>query len=310
MPRKFRRDDGIDFSLGLSPAGDPADAEALNLGSVDEPVDSEFVDSGGVPAAATPNCPDMAGLDDEHPNAECTALKIHGNVFNDKNRNGRYDPNTGLDTRWKGVHVRLINGDTSQVVGQSITNKDGYYRFPLLPIGPRYIVQAIPPDNCESTTVQSHEFELRDFSTFWCCSARGDFGFYDRGFTPGHPQPPGPPSGQPPAPPCCQKPTGQQTHLPILNYQANDNVCSTIIEVQNLGGWDSKAMLLLWGAPGACPPQCAGPLKVECSGLLRPGSTWNFIGAQLPSRAKSGMVFSAPAISTPGVGDVFRRLAL
>ena len=44
----------------------------------------------------------------------------------------------------------------------------------------------------------------------------------------------------------------------------------------------AKAVLVTWGEPGFCPPQCAGPLKVECTGLLKPGSTWNFLGAQVP----------------------------
>ena len=30
-----------------------------------------------------------------------------------------------------------------------------------------------------------------------------------------------------------------------------------------------------------------GPLKVECSGLLKPGSTWNFLASQIPTGAKS-----------------------
>ena len=57
----------------------------------------------------------------------------------------------------------------------------------------------------------------------------------------------------------------------------------------------SKAALVTWGEPGFCPPQCAGPLKVECSGLLKPGSTWNFLGAQVPGGSKSGILFSFTA---------------
>lgn len=258
--------------------------------------------------AATPNCPGgvVGGsvADGAAPQAPCTALKLHGNTYKDMNRNGRYDPNTGGDSRWPGLTVRLINADTSAVMGQAVTNQDGYFAFPGLPIGPRYVVQVLPPNDCEPTTPIGREFELRDFSTYWCCSARADFGFYPRGPIPGRPDVPPPPGGPVPRPPCCEVPLGQQTHLPILSYEANDSVCSAIIEVQNVGAWDSKALLVVWAAPGACPPQCAGPLKVECSGLLRPGSAWNFLGAQLPGRAKSGMVFSAPAINSPG-GDVF-----
>ncbi|MCE7938086.1 hypothetical protein DCC79_04165 [bacterium] len=260
-----------------------------------------------VPVSATPSCPGGgAGMPVDAP---CTALKVHGNTYVDNNRNGRYDPNTG-DTRLSGVVVKLLDPATGGVIGQAVTNADGYYSFPLLPVGPNYGVQVECPGGCQPTTPVYREFELRDFSTYWCCSARADFGCYQSGFIPGNPPPPppGPPGLPPGKPPCCDIPSGQQTHIPILNYQANDNTCSTIIEVQNVGAWDSKALLVVWGAPGACPPQCTGPLKVECSGLLRPGSAWHFIDAQLPSRAKSGMVFSAPAINTPGSGDVFADL--
>jgi hypothetical protein len=84
---------------------------------------------------------------------------------------------------------------------------------------------------------------------------------------------------------------GKQVHLPILNFQGQDDVCRTWIEVQVVGPEFSKAVLVTWGEPGFCPPQCAGPLKVECTGLLKPGSTWNFLGAQIPTGSKSGMLF-------------------
>ena len=75
---------------------------------------------------------------------------------------------------------------------------------------------------------------------------------------------------------------GKQVHLPILNFQGQDDVCRTWIEVQVIGREFAKAVLVTWGEPGFCPPQCAGPLKVECTGLLKPGSTWNFLGSQVP----------------------------
>ena len=40
----------------------------------------------------------------------------------------------------------------------------------------------------------------------------------------------------------------------------------------HLGDKDAMALVFYWGAPGACPPQAAGPLKSECSGLLRPAA--------------------------------------
>ena len=124
---------------------------------------------------------------------------------------------------------------------------------------------------------------------------------------PGFPCPPGGlPTACPPGFPC--PPTGLPTAwpdspqrasfgchslLPILNFESNDAVCSSWVEVQNTGDHPAKAIMLVWGAPGFCPPQCTGPLKVECSGLLIPGSAWNFLGAQIPTGAKSGAIVSA-----------------
>ncbi len=100
---------------------------------------------------------------------------------------------------------------------------------------------------------------------------------------------------------------GRQVHLPILTFEGQDDVCRSWTEVQNVGDEPSKAILVVWGEPGFCPPQCAGPLKVECSGLLQPGTTWNFLGAQIPAGAKSGIVFSFTArqLSTIGVSIGF-----
>ncbi len=84
---------------------------------------------------------------------------------------------------------------------------------------------------------------------------------------------------------------GCQVHLPILDFMGQDDVCNSIVEVQNIGCDYAMAAMIVWGEPGFCPPQSAGPLKVECTGLLRPGSTWNLTGAQVPTGAKGGMVF-------------------
>ncbi len=259
----------------------------------------------------TPYCPEPVGV-----LAPCSYVKVHGNVYNDNNHNGRYDPNTG-DTRLAGAEITLYNLELGTPLGRALTNSNGYYAFPLLPVGPSFRVEVAEPPGYRPTTVTSHDLELRDFSTYWCCTGRADFGFLP-GQAPSTPAPPAspppliPPGVTPVPPPYCEIPPGRQTHLPILNYEANENVCSSVIEVQNVGAWPSKALLVLWGAPGFCPPQCSGPLKVECSGLLVPGSSWYFMGAQLPSRAKSGMVFSAPAMDVPGgaaaSGDIFADL--
>ncbi len=93
-----------------------------------------------------------------------------------------------------------------------------------------------------------------------------------------------------------------QVHLPILSFLGQDDLCSSWIQVQNVGCEYNKAALVAWGEPGFCPPQSAGPLKVECSGLLRPGSTWNFFGAQVPGGAKSGIVFKFSARQLHDIG--------
>ncbi|MCB0215704.1 MAG: hypothetical protein KDH92_03635 [Chloroflexi bacterium] len=122
------------------------------------------------------------------------------------------------------------------------------------------------------------------------------------GLTP--PPPPGPPGGEYPKSPD-RPPFGCQSLLPILNFLGNDPVCSTWVEAQNIGDRPAKALMLVWGAPGFCPPQCTGPLKIECSGLLTPGSAWNFLGSQMPAGAKSGAIVSA-GIEQIGFGqDIF-----
>jgi hypothetical protein len=106
---------------------------------------------------------------------------------------------------------------------------------------------------------------------------------------------------------------GCQVHLPILNFQGADDVCRTWIEVQYIGGgqkddngfcedFGAKAVLVTWGEPGFCPPQAAGPLKVECTGLLVPGASWLFSGSQVPTGSKSGILFKFTALQLSDVG--------
>jgi hypothetical protein len=79
--------------------------------------------------------------------------------------------------------------------------------------------------------------------------------------------------------------------LPVLNQ----GECEAWIQVQNVGDRATKAVLVVWGEAGFCPPQAAGPLKVECSGLLRPGSSWSFATAQIPAGAQSAVAYSLNA---------------
>ena len=100
---------------------------------------------------------------------------------------------------------------------------------------------------------------------------------------------------------------GMQVHLPILDYLGNDDVCDTMIEIQALGEEPMKAVLVTWGEPGYCPPQAAGPLKVECTGLLKPGTTWIMYEDQIPTGAKGGMLFkfSTRQLSYYGLDTLF-----
>jgi uncharacterized repeat protein (TIGR01451 family) len=79
--------------------------------------------------------------------------------------------------------------------------------------------------------------------------------------------------------------------LPVVNAKE----CTTWIQVQNVGNEAAMPLLVVWGDPGFCPPQAAGPLKAECGGLLRPGSAWSFAEAQVPVGARSAVVYSLSA---------------
>jgi hypothetical protein len=92
---------------------------------------------------------------------------------------------------------------------------------------------------------------------------------------------------------------GRQVHLPILNVLANGDLCQSSLDIQNVGREVTKAVVLFWAAPGACPPQCAGPVAVVCSGLLRPGAAWHVPAPQVPATAMSATVFSAFAQPHP-----------
>ncbi len=274
---------------------------------------------GGVAAEPTPNCPGGSG------DAPCLVGEIRGNTYVDRNGNGRYDPGTG-DSRAPGLSVRLLDAASGALLGESVTSATGFFSFPGLNLASVYVVEGVLPPGYRPSTAVMVEVQPRDFSTYWCCTARVDFGVIPGEpptatpfptLTPVVPNTPEPPTAEPlpplppptiPPPPCVEIPPGRQIHLPILHDIGSENTCASVVEVQNVGAWPSKAILLVWGSPSACPPQCAGPLKVECSGLLAPGAAWHFLDAQLPRRARSGMVFSAPPWSVatgPAGSDVF-----
>ncbi len=84
---------------------------------------------------------------------------------------------------------------------------------------------------------------------------------------------------------------GAELLLPILDFQGQDDVCESWIDVQNLGADDAKVALITWGEPGFCPPQAAGPLRAVCSGLVKPGGTWTISGAVVPTGSKGGVLY-------------------
>lgn len=104
---------------------------------------------------------------------------------------------------------------------------------------------------------------------------------------------PRPVSAQAPEPGPADRQAYAQLFLPTMPLDVVG--CRPVLAVQNLGQEPSKAVLVTWAAPGSCAPQAAGPLKVECSGLLAPGAAWSFSARQLPSGSRSGAVFSFSA---------------
>jgi hypothetical protein len=100
-------------------------------------------------------------------------------------------------------------------------------------------------------------------------------------------------------------PPAGRVQLPALNALAGQDVCSALVSVQNTGADFAKVLLVAFGEhSGSCAPDCIGPLAVECSGLLRPGSSWSFLGAQVPTGAYSGVLFSFNAKRLSEIGGV------
>jgi hypothetical protein len=81
--------------------------------------------------------------------------------------------------------------------------------------------------------------------------------------------------------------------LPVLGL---DEGFAPSIQVQNTGDAPTVALLVFWSAAAACPPQASGPLKLECTGLLRPGSAWTLSGPFLPAGARSAIAYSLNAV--------------
>jgi hypothetical protein len=83
-------------------------------------------------------------------------------------------------------------------------------------------------------------------------------------------------------------------YLPLGGLEGGLDLCSTWVAVQNIGDQPSKALLLMWSEhvdPGgmAVPPD-----GLLCSGLLRPGASWEWRDIGYPGMA-SGALFSFTA---------------
>ncbi|MFN8499639.1 MAG: isopeptide-forming domain-containing fimbrial protein [Anaerolineae bacterium] len=82
--------------------------------------------------------------------------------------------------------------------------------------------------------------------------------------------------------------------IPVLgSIGGSSKSTDWVIEAQNVGAtWTKVALLLFADNPGFCQPQAQAPFKLECSGLLKPGTSWTWTAAQLPSTARSAIAFS------------------
>lgn len=242
----------------------------------------------------TPDCPDPTGEGGQQ--FTCDRPVIQGQVFEDRDHDLEPD---GDDWFLEGAVLRVY-GPNGELVEEQTTNTGGWFRFMLTPIADDEVytlrLEEPPPGDWILLGPREYTVYQEDFNSRFCCTFRAYFPFRKGEGTPTPTA--AAPTATPPIPPpeAPEEVTGRQIHLPILNYLGdNEGACDSWIEVQNVGHDMAKAIVVFWGEAGACPPQCTGPLKVECSGLLQPGSTWNFLGNQIPAAAKSAVVFSADA---------------
>ncbi|MBI3941933.1 MAG: S8 family serine peptidase [Chloroflexi bacterium] len=220
---------------------------------------------------------------------------IRGYVFNDLDGDGQRDL---IEPLVSGATIALRNS-LGQILAVKITGQDGAYEFGGLGQGDYQLSMEPPPGYGQATTASLVSISASDF--VFCCTVVVRFGVR---------QGPTPTTvvtvvGLSPTPTRSPTPTpiptvvlpntffrSTRVQLPIIELTGG---WDTWIQVQNTGNVPGKAILFLWGNPGPCPPQAIGPIKVECTGLLRPGSAWTFVGAMLPTAAKSGIVYSVPA---------------
>jgi hypothetical protein len=73
------------------------------------------------------------------------------------------------------------------------------------------------------------------------------------------------------------------------------------LQIQNVGNAATIARLDLYGAyTGFCEPQSPGRGQFLCSGLLQPGASWTWTSNDLPTWARSAIVYSMDACTSDG----------
>jgi hypothetical protein len=68
---------------------------------------------------------------------------------------------------------------------------------------------------------------------------------------------------------------GRIAWLPALSAGTLTGDCGATVSILSTSAEPAKAVILWFGAAGACSPKCAGPMAVTCTGLIRPGGTWH-----------------------------------
>ena len=87
--------------------------------------------------------------------------------------------------------------------------------------------------------------------------------------------------------------------VPVLNFFGEDEICDTWMGVQNVGTQPTIAVFVARTTPS---DPAKGPVGVSCSGLLRPGSSWIFLMAQVPVGSNSGAFYSFSAVRMADIG--------
>lgn len=219
--------------------------------------------------------------------------RILGRVFYDANGDGLEQGDAG-EYGLAGA-VIVLRGIDGNIIATTTTDGSGHYQFLGLRAGSYSLEEINPEEYPGDTTPNDVTIESGDF--VYCCTVMVNFGDdYDSPPAP----PPDVPTPTPTLPVVEPPPThsgppgpGRRIQLPRIDNLSGEE---TWIQAQNLGSQISKIILFTWGDySGACPPQAPGPLKVECSGLLVPGSAWTFRDTQLPSAARSAVAYSVPA---------------